>query len=189
MASDWCWSISCFSRRPHKKGSVRQEGLCFGRAGRLRRARQQHSQNPAGEWCTPSSALLLPSSVCENLYQSRCACTAPAHGFTSGLFHRHGSGGVAARHVSTLVATCCWWEKSYQRHYYTIAEKAPARLPSVLFLKFLFLIICQQTRPRKRYHEKKEIEKKFPEELSCSVRMCGVLMALLYLVSRGLTYD
>ena len=26
VASDWCWSISCFSRRPHKKGR-RQEGL------------------------------------------------------------------------------------------------------------------------------------------------------------------
>ena len=106
---------------------------CVGRAGRLRRARQ-HSQNPAGEWCTPSFCLL----PCAKTY-IRAGVPRPAHGFTSGLFHRHGSGGVAARHVTTLVATWWWWEKLYQR-YYSIAEKAPARLPSILFLKVLFLL-------------------------------------------------
>ena len=111
---------------------------CVGRAGRLRRARQ-HSQNPAGEWCTPSFCLL----PCAKTY-IRAGVPRPAHGFTSGLFHRHGSGGVAARHVTTLVATWWWWEKLSQR-YYSIAEKAPARLPlpSVLFLKLLYLLIFQ----------------------------------------------
>ena len=40
---------------------------CVGRAGRLRA--RQHSQNPRRRVVEP----LLPSSVCENLYQSRCA--------------------------------------------------------------------------------------------------------------------
>ena len=110
---------------------------CVGRAGRLRA--RQHSQNPAGEWCSPSFCLL----PCAKTY-IRAGVPRPAHGFTSGLFHRHGSGGVAARHVTTLVATWWWWEKLSQR-YYSIAEKAPARLPlpSVLFLKLLYLLIFQ----------------------------------------------
>ena len=47
VASDCCWSISCFSRRPHKKGS-RQEGLCWPSRKTPRSA--THSQSPAGKW-------------------------------------------------------------------------------------------------------------------------------------------
>ena len=66
MASDWCWSISCFSRRPHKKGR-RQEGLCW---PSRKTPRSATLPKPRRRVVQP---LLLPSSVCENLYQSRCA--------------------------------------------------------------------------------------------------------------------
>ena len=52
VASDWCWSISCSTAAALTR---KAGGLCAGgalpdpRAGRLR-ARQQHSQSPAGEW-------------------------------------------------------------------------------------------------------------------------------------------
>ena len=46
----------------------------------------------------------------------------PGHGFTSGLFHRHGSGG-RARHVTTLVATCCRGGKNYIDAYIALLKK------------------------------------------------------------------
>ena len=89
------------SRRPHKKG--RREAS----------AQEARSQIPEQEdsalgnntpKAPPASGGGAPSSVCENLYQSH-GTQQPAQGFTSGLFHRHGSGRMVARHVTTLVAT------------------------------------------------------------------------------------
>ena len=89
------------SRRPHKKG--RREAS----------AQEARSQVPEQEdsalgnntpKAPPASGGGAPSSVCENLYQSH-GTQQPAQGFTSGLFHRHGSGRMVARHVTTLVAT------------------------------------------------------------------------------------
>ena len=170
MKEVWWWrqtGVGPFPARQPPPSQERQEASA--QEARSQIPEQEDSALGNTPKAPPASGGGAPSSVCENLYQSHG--TQPAQGFTSGLFHRHGSGGVAARHVTTLVATCCWWEKSYQRHYYSIAEKAPARLPSVLFLKFLFLIICQQTRPKKKISRKKEITKNYPEELSCSERI------------------
>ena len=117
---------------------------CVGRAGRLRA--RQHSQNPRRR-------VLQPSSVCENLYQSRwwwwCATAgarlhvriiSQARKWWPRSPRNHACGNVLL-----------WWEKLYRRLHST-AEKAPARLPlpSVLFLKFPGLFICQiviQSRP------------------------------------------
>ena len=90
---------------------------CVGRAGRLRA--RQHSQNPRRRVVEP----LLPSSVCENLYQSRCAGARLHVRIISQLARKWWRSG----HVTTLVATCWWWEKLYQRRYYSIAEKVLAR--------------------------------------------------------------
>ena len=122
--------ISCSWRRPSQER----------RPGGAAAAEQEESELGNSTAARPGA---LPALPCAKTY-IRAGVPRPAHGFTSGLFHRHGSGGVAARHVTTLVATWWWWEKLSQR-YYSIAEKAPARLPlpSVLFLKLLYLLIFQ----------------------------------------------
>ena len=59
-------------------------------------------KDPASEWWSP-------------FFRVRKLISA-AHSFTSGLFHWYGSGGVvAARYVTTLVATSWWWEKLYNQ--------------------------------------------------------------------------
>ena len=99
-------------------------------------------KTPAGECSSPSS----PSSVCENLYQSRCWCaTAGARlhvRIISQQLARKWWPRPPRNHACGNVLP--WWEKLYQRLHST-AEKPPARLPlpSVLFLKFPFLFICQ----------------------------------------------
>ena len=116
VASDWCWSISCFSRRPHKKGR-RQEGLCWP-SRKTPRSATLPKPPPAS---APAPPLLLP---CAKTYiRAGAGVPRPAHGFTSGLFHSslHGSGG-RARHVTTLVATCCRGGKNYINAYIALLK-------------------------------------------------------------------
>ena len=103
VASDWCWSISCSTAA----ALTRKAG---GRPLRRRRAPRSQSRK------TPRSATTLPKPrrrvvvepllPCAKTYiRASTARSSCAQGFTSGLFHRHGSGRMVARHVTTLVAT------------------------------------------------------------------------------------
>ena len=134
VASDCCWSISCFSRRPHKKGS-RQEGLCW-----PSRKTPRSATLPK----TPPASGGAPSSVCENLYQSQHSTQQPAQGFTSGLFHRHGSGRMVARQPRNhACGNARRWEKLYHQ---TLTNAFLKKNSTVivnalnLSLKFLFLL-------------------------------------------------
>ena len=100
------------SRRPHKKG--RREAS----------AQEARSQIPEQEdsalgnntpKAPPASGGGAPSSVCENLYQSH-GTQQPAQGFTSGLFHRHGSGRMVARQPRNhACGNARRWEKLYHQ--------------------------------------------------------------------------
>ena len=128
------------SRRPHKKG--RREAS----------AQEARSQIPEQEdsalgnntpKAPPASGGGAPSSVCENLYQSH-GTQQPAQGFTSGLFHRHGSGRMVARQPRNhACGNARRWEKLYHQ---TLTNAFLKKNSSVivnalnLSLKFLFLL-------------------------------------------------
>ena len=118
MKEVWWWrqtGVGPFPARQPPPSQERQEGgLCAGgalpgpRAGRLR-ARQHTPKAP------PASGGGAPSSVCENLYQSH-GTQQPAQGFTSGLFHRHGSGRMVARQPRNhACGNARRWEKLYHQ--------------------------------------------------------------------------
>ena len=128
------------SRRPHKKG--RREAS--GQEARSQIPEQEDSalgnNTPKAP---PASGGGAPSSVCENLYQSH-GTQQPAQGFTSGLFHRHGSGRMVARQPRNhACGNARRWEKLYHQ---TLTNAFLKKNSSVivnalnLSLKFLFLL-------------------------------------------------
>ena len=122
------------SRRPHKKG--RREAS----------AQEARSQIPEQEdsalgnntpKAPPASGGGAPSSVCENLYQSH-GTQQPAQGFTSGLFHRHGSGRMVARQPRNhACGNARRWEKLYHQ---TLTNAFLKKNSSVIVNALIFVL-------------------------------------------------
>ena len=122
------------SRRPHKKG--RREAS--GQEARSQIPEQEDSalgnNTPKAP---PASGGGAPSSVCENLYQSH-GTQQPAQGFTSGLFHRHGSGRMVARQPRNhACGNARRWEKLYHQ---TLTNAFLKKNSSVIVNALIFVL-------------------------------------------------